>query len=384
MTLTIDRNFLIDTLTQLVRINSINPGLSEGGPGEAQAAAFTAGILQSLGLEVTTYALAPTRVNVLGRLAGRGEKALMLNGHLDTVGVDEMPDPFGAVIRDGKMYGRGTYDMKGAVAAILAATKAIVDSGETLGGDLLVAAVADEEFNSIGTRDILKHCRVDAAIVAEPTELDLCLAHRGFVWLEVETRGRAEHGSRYDLGIDANMHMGRVLGELETLGEVLLASDGHPLVGPPSLHASTLRGGTELSMYADRCVLQVERRTIPGETDDQVLAEVQAMLDRLAAADPQFDASVRIIGGNAPFEAQADSPVVQAVDATMTAVLGRRPARVGHAAWLDSAILGAAGVDTVIVGPRGAGAHAHEEWVELDSLVTLAEVLARSAVAYLG
>jgi len=381
--LTIDRDYLIETLTNLVRINSINSTLTPGGAGEAEIAAYLTGALGDLGLDVTTYEPEPGRVSVVGTLKGRGGgRALMLKAHTDTVGVEGMPEPFSAAIRGGKLYGRGAYDMKGSLAASMAAAKALVEAGVSLSGDVLVAAVADEEYASIGTADLIKHCHVDGAIVTEATDLNICLAHRGFIWLEVETIGRAAHGSRFDLGIDANMRMGRFLAELDKLEQELRAQEGHPLVGPPSLHAALINGGTELSAYAARCTLQIERRTIPGETEAQVVGELQALIDRLAAADPTFKATVKAFFVRDPFEVSPGAAIVQAVNRAAIQVLGRPPAQVGQPPWMDSALLAAAGVETVVIGPIGAGAHAHEEWVDLQSLVDLAQILAQTAIDY--
>jgi acetylornithine deacetylase len=253
-----------------------------------------------------------------------------------------------------------------------------------LAGDLLVAAVADEEYASIGSADLVSHVRPDGAIVTEPTGLQPCVAHKGFVWLEITTIGRAAHGSRPQLGIDANMHMGRVLGELEKLGQALQARPGHPLVGAPSLHAAVLAGGTDFSTYAASCRLRVERRTIPGETPAGVEGEFLAILDRLAAADPRFQAKLETLLVRDPFEAQPGSAIVGAVEQAAASVMGTAPGRMGESFWMDSAILAAAGVDTVIIGPAGAGAHAAEEWVELESLAKLAAILAESAIQYCG
>jgi acetylornithine deacetylase len=308
----------------------------------------------------------------------------MWNAHADTVGVAGMPEPFSARIEDGLLYGRGAYDMKGSLAAQLAAIRALRDEGIALSGDLFVAAVADEEYASIGTADLVRHVRPDAAIVTEPTALQPCIAHKGFIWLEITTIGRAAHGSRPKLGIDANMHMGRVLAELEELAGELQARPGHPLVGPPSLHAALLAGGTDFSTYAAMCALRVERRTIPGETRAGIEAEFRAILDRLSAADPRFHARMEVLLVRDAFEAQHDSAIVSAVEQAANQVLGAAPARVGESFWMDSALLSAAGVDTVIIGPSGAGAHAAEEWVELHSLTKLAAILAQSAITYCG
>ncbi len=383
--LTIDREYLVRTLADLVRINSINPTLVPGAPGEAEIAACVASRLGDLGLETTSYEVQPGRVNVVGTLAGRGGgRSLMLNGHLDTVGVDGMADPFTPEIRDGRMYGRGVFDMKGGLAACLAAAKVLIDARAALRGDLVIAAVADEEYASIGTADVVSRVAVDGAIVAEATELDLCLAHKGFVWLEVETTGRAAHGSRFREGVDANMRMGRVLAELDRLEQELRARAPHPLVGPPSLHASILQGGTELSTYAARCTLKIERRTIPGETLDQIEAELRTILDRLANADPTFRASLRNILERKPFEVAPEAPLVQALQRSVAARRGKPPAQIGAAWWMDTALLAEAGVEAAVIGPTGAGAHASEEWVDLQSVEDLAAILAQAAVDYCG
>lgn len=383
MDLTIDRDYLITTLTDLVRINSINPSLIDGGAGEAEVAAYIAQALTDMGLDVTELEPEPGRPSVVGALKGQGSgRSLMLNAHIDTVGVEGMTEPFSADIRAGKLYGRGAYDMKGSLAACMAALKTLKDAGLTLAGDVLLAAVADEEYASIGMVEVLKHYTTDAAIVTEPTEMDICLAHKGFMWLEVETIGRAAHGSRFDLGVDANMRMGRFLAELDRLEQDLRSREGHRLVGPPSLHAALLAGGTALSAYAARCKLQIERRTIPGETEAQVLSELQAIIERLSAADPTFQATVNPFFVRGAFEVAEDVDIVQTLRQTATEVSGRMPSLVGKTAWMDSAFLSAAGVETVVMGPRGTGAHADEEWVEIDSVAEMALILAKTAATY--
>jgi acetylornithine deacetylase len=378
----IDRDFTRETLVRLVQINSVNPSLAPGAPGEKEIAAFIASALRSCGLAVEAFEPVPGRTTVVGRLSGTGAgRSLMLNAHCDTVDVAGMPEPFSGSIRGGKLYGRGSFDMKGSLAACIAAAKALADSAR-LRGDVLVAAVADEEYGSIGTTDLLKHIRVDAAIVTEPTALDVCLAHKGYLWIEVQVTGRAAHGSKFDLGIDANLKMGKFLAALANLERDLRARPPHPLVGPPSLHAATLSGGTGLSTYAASSTVQIERRTIPGETESQAVGEIQALVDSLAASDPDFRATVRPFFVRDPFEVAPDVAIVQALESAGTNVLRRPPARIGDTPWMDAALLQAAGVETVVYGPRGAGAHADVEWVDLESVYQLAEVLAEAAIAY--
>jgi acetylornithine deacetylase len=380
-----DRDFIVRTLVDLVRINSVNPSISPDGAGEAEIAAYVARALASIGLEAATYEPEPRRATAVGTLRGTGGgRSLMLNAHADTVGVDAMTDPFNADIRDGRLYGRGAHDMKGSLAAGIGAAKMLVDAGVRLRGDFVVTAVADEEYGSLGTADLLTRVKTDAAIVTEPTNLEVCLAHKGYIWVDVETRGQAAHGSRFTEGVDAVMRMGRFLAELEGLEVALRTGPAHALVGPPSLHAATINGGSGLSTYAARCRLQIERRTIPGETTDAAVGQIRAIADGLAAADPSFSATVRSFFAREPFEVSPDAPIVRALAAEAAAVLGRTPAFVGDTPWMDAALLAEAGIETVVMGPIGAGEHSAVEWVDVDSVVKMADILARTAVAYCG
>ena len=381
----IDREFVLRTLGGLVSIDSVNPSLDASGAGEAAIAAYVARTAEGLGLEVARHEPEPGRVSVVATRKGTGGgRSLMLNAHLDTVGVEGMANPFLPEIRDGRLYGRGAYDMKGSLAACLAAVKALNNAGAKLAGDLLIAAVADEEYKSLGTADLIGRYAVDGAVVTEPTELQLCLAHKGFTWFEVVTRGRAAHGSQVDRGIDANLRMGRFLARLADLERRLRTGPAHPLLGPPSLHAATLHGGTGLSTYAESCTLRIERRTIPGESPDRVEGQIREIIARLQSADPSFRASLETLLVREPFEAHAGAEIVQSLTAAATPVLGRPPRQVGENPWMDSALLASAGVDTVVFGPSGGGAHAREEWVDVDSVIKTAAVLAGTAVSYCG
>ena len=383
MKIAIDRDYLRDTLVDLVRINSINPGIAPTGPGEAEIAAYVADALHKLNLEVSTHEPAPGRTSVVGMLKGSGGgRSLMLNGHIDTVGIADMQDPFSATIRDGKLYGRGSYDMKGGLVAGMAAVKALVDAGASLSGDVLLAAVADEEDFSVGTAEVIKHHQVDGAIVTEPTELGLCVAHKGFMHVEIETIGHAAHGSSFEEGIDANMHMGRVLAGLDKLDQDLHTRREHPLTGPASLHAALIKGGTGKSTYAPSCKLQIERRTIPGETERQVVDEIQAIIDKLAAADPTFKAAQKTLIVRNPFEVDPKLPLVQVLQKAATEVLGKQPRIMGNSGWMETALFAAVGVPAVVMGPIGEGAHCTEEWVDLASVAKTAQVLAQAALIY--
>lgn len=379
----VDFDGLVLTLRELVRIDSINPAFSGGTTDERQVAAYVRGAMEALGMETRVHEPEPGRASVVGRLRGTGGgRSLMLYAHHDTVGIEGMPDPWSAEVREGRMYGRGAYDMKCGLAASLAAVRAIVSSGARLAGDLMIVSVADEEEASTGMAEVLRHHRADAAVVTEPTELAMVVAHKGFCWMEVETEGRAAHGSRWQEGIDANLRMGRVLARLEALGASLVASDPHSVVGPPSLHAAMLQGGTGWSTYAARCVLRIERRSVPGETEAQVVAQVQEILDALAAEDPTFRASVHPVLTRPAWEARPGSAIMEVVGRAAEGVLGRAPERTGAPYWMDTALLGAAGIDVIVFGPHGEGAHAAVEWVDLESVRQTAEVLARTAVEF--
>jgi acetylornithine deacetylase len=383
MTITIDERFTLDVLQGLVRINSVNPSLSPTGIGEAEIAQYTGQTLSALGMEVHLHEPKPGRVSVVGRLRGTGGgRSLMLNAHYDTVAVDEMANPFGAVVRNGRCYGRGAYDMKGSLAACVGAVKALVDAKVRLRGDLLIAAVADEEHASLGTMGLVDRYRVDGAIVTEPSSLQLCLAHKGFIWLSVTVQGLAAHGSQFAQGVDANVRLGGVLVGLGRLASSLLKRPPHALVGPPSLHAAMVTGGTGMSTYAASATVHIERRTVPGETTQQVVGEIEQIVHALAADDPTFHAVVKVELVREPFEVMPSASIVQAVAGAAMAVLGARPSYVGENPWMDSAILARAGVETVVIGPHGAGAHSKEEWVDLRSVVQLAEILVHAALRY--
>lgn len=366
----------------LVRIDSRNPGLVAGGPGEARAATFLADVLRSWGFRAELADTAPGRPNVVARIGDPGGGTLMFNGHLDVVGTEGMVhDPFGADERDGRLYGRGSADMKGGIAAMCAAAAVAHERG--LGCEIVVAAVTDEEWASLGTLALVDSgVRADAAIVTEPTTLAIMPAHRGFVWADVDVRGRAAHGSRYDVGVDAIRYAGLVLAELDRLDASQLPALRHPLLGRGSLHASTITGGTGMSTYPDRCLLQVERRTIPGESAETFRHELESACARVRTAKPDFDAEIRITLSQPPSDVAPEAAVVQRLRAALEAE--GHPIRVeGMSAWTDAAILNEAGIPAICFGPGDISlAHAAEEWVPLAEIDAATAVLARLAMSW--
>lgn len=370
-------------LTDLVSINSINPDLVPGSPGEGEIAHYIADWLKAADLEVELVESISGRPNVVGIARGRGGgRTLLLNGHMDTVGVTGMPDGHRPRIEGGRLYGRGAYDMKSGVAACMLAIAEAKKQG--LRGDVIFTGVIDEEYASVGTMDLAKRFHADGAIVAEFTELQLILAHRGFVWLEVETIGKAAHGSRPDLGVDAIVKMGKVLTAMEKLDQTLRATPTHPLLGSGSLHASLIQGGQELSSYPERCLLSVERRTLPGETPEAVEAELLAIVENLRRSDPSFHAEVRRGIDRSPLETREDADIVQALQAASVRALDRPSQIAGVPFWTDAAVLSAAGIPSVLFGPAGSGAHAVEEWVDLASVKTCAEIYLATAQNFCG
>jgi acetylornithine deacetylase len=360
-------------LSDLVAVNSVNPSLVPGAPGEAEVAEVAARALREAGLDVVIGLAAEGRPNVIGVLEGREPgPSMMFCGHLDTVGVSGMDEPFFPFIDNGRLYGRGAQDMKGGVAAMIAAAAALAPIWTR--GRLIVACVADEEFESIGADALVKTWKADAAIVTEPTDLRMAVGHKGFAWLELETKGRAAHGSRPAEGRDAILRMGRVLNALEARDRELQTREPVPMQGTASLHASIIAGGHELSSYPDRCSLQMERRTVTGEDGKAVLAEVQAIFARLKAADHEFSATARLVTARPPYRVEDDARIVQ-VMATVLQACGLNHAPTGMSFWTDAAILAGAGIPSVIFGPGGAGLHSTEEYVTLADVETCRDVL---------
>ena len=361
----------------LVAIDSVNPSLVAGGAGEGEIAAFVVRWARAAQLEAQVLEGTPGRPSVLVRTRGTGGgRTLLLCGHLDTVGVEGMAHPHGARVEGDRLHGRGAYDMKAGLAAALVAARDAARDG--LAGEVVVAAVADEEHASLGVQEALRHVRADAAIVTEPTELELVVAHKGFVWSEVAVVGRAAHGSRPHLGIDAIAKMGPVLTRLGELDAALAARE-HPLLGRGSVHASLIEGGAELSSYPARCVLRLERRTLPGETGAGVARELAELLDRCRAADPELTAEQSTLLVREPFELDRGHELVGLVREAAAAATGGPPPIGGASYWADAAFIAAAGIPTVMFGPGGEGAHAAEEWVSLSDTVAVAGTLTEVA-----
>ena len=374
----------IRLLRDLVAINSVNPTLAPGAPGEAAIADFIAAEMRASGLDVAIEPVADGRPNVVGVIEGRTKgRSLMLCGHTDTVGVVGMSAPFTPVERDGRLYGRGSQDMKGGVAAMMSAAAQVAARGGLAAGRLIVAAVVDEEHSSIGADALVRTWRADAAIVTEPTDLAIAIGHKGFAWVGVTVKGRAAHGSRPAEGQDAILRLGRVLTRLEALDAALQARPPHPLVGTGSLHASTIAGGHELSSYPDRATLQLERRILPHEPESSAIDEVRAILDALRRDDPTFRASAEAMFSRPAYEVPSDHELPRAL-AEAVRRAGAAPRVTGASFWTDAAVLGHAGIPSILFGPGGAGLHSTEEYVNVADVTICRDALVQLIDAWTG
>ncbi|KAI0944760.1 hypothetical protein AcW1_002393 [Taiwanofungus camphoratus] len=379
-------------LTQiLTRIDSSNPGLSVGaGAGEGAIAHFLFAWLTHHDFEAHWLERRPGRPSVVGVARGTGGgKALMFNGHIDTVtlaGYDG--DPLSGEIIDGAVHGRGTFDMKAGIAASLVAALRARKSGE-MKGDIILALVADEENLSMGTQEVFDAgWRADAAVVSEPTAHTLMLSHKGFVWAEVDIIGKAGHGSRPDLGVDAIVKAGHFLVALETYGETLTRGESdavrHPELGTGTVHAGMIKGGEEVTSYPALCSISIERRTVPGETPGMVEAQLREILDKLAQRVADFRYALRMGESRPPYEVDKNNPFIELVARHAEDVLGAKPGILAGPYWTDSALLAEKGIPMVLFGVQGDGAHAAKEWATAASIEKVAETLTKVAMEFCG
>ncbi len=371
----LSRDAICELLCSLVAIPSVNPTVApDEAHGEAMVAQAAADWLNARGVTARLEEAAPGRPNVYAEVGEGTGQTLCLCAHLDTVGTRGMTiPPFAPKVDNGRVYGRGAYDMKGGAAAIMAAAAALAAEGN-LRGKVILALVADEEYASLGADDFVRRHRADACILTEPSELQLILGHKGFVWAEIVTGGVAAHGSRWDLGVSAIGRMGRVITEIEHFDRDVLRRRHHPLVGRASMHCALISGGNGISTYAEECRLKVERRTIPGETPAQVARELKDIIGKAGV-----EATVDCYFSRPALLCDRDEAVVKTVRGAAITLTGQAPTEAGVAYWMDAAVFAAAGIPTVNYGAAGAGAHAAEEWVDLDSVVTVAQVLTEAA-----
>jgi acetylornithine deacetylase len=369
-------NSIVDLLSELVRINSVNLTLSHG-PGENEIAKYIRHRLDELELGPEIQTIAPDRYNVIAVVSGSNPgKSLLLNGHLDTVGVKGMDDPFILRQEGDRLYGRGAYDMKGSLAVMLLLAEYFTRHPPPL--DILLTFVADEEDKSIGMDHLVEKWLPDispppiGAVFLEPTEEDIGVCHKGFSWYELEIAGKAAHGSRPEEGIDAILPLRSALNELNKIQADLLNRRPDPLLGHAALHSSIIAGGTELSMIPSYSHLQWERRTLPGESEQDLERELERTVRAVGNHPGNHEVKGRRLFLRPPYRTPDNAEILSRLQKASP-----QSSSVGFSFWADSALAGKAGIPSVLFGPIGHGAHAVDEWVSLKSLLKVYETLKR-------
>jgi succinyl-diaminopimelate desuccinylase len=353
-------------LRELIALPSVNPAfLPPNDPrgGERAVAEFIGAIAKRAGLEVAFQPILPGRANVLARLtpSGKVKKRVLLAPHLDTVAATD--DQFRPRVQGGKLYGRGACDTKGSIAAMLTALCELAKTGRRPGEtEILFIGLIDEEYAQAGSRAVARsRLKADLAIVGEPTLLQVVTAHKGTLWLRLETRGQAAHGSRPELGRNAVLEMARIVELLETKYAAQLSRKRHPLLGRATVSVGFISGGTQANIVPDSCVISVDRRTLPGETQAGVWREIRSLLARHGLKARLTDDKM------APCVALETDPRSPLVAQFLNEIGQRRPAGVNY--FCDAAILASAGIPSVAFGPGDIGhAHRPDEFISLRSL----------------
>lgn len=373
---------LVRLLCELVSIESVNPSLKGGERGEGALAGYVSDYMARLGLEVESQPVLPGRANVLGRLKGSGP-GLLLEAHMDTVTLEPMAEALVPRVRDGRVYGRGACDTKASLAAMLYSLKLLREHAAGDHAAVLLAATVDEEVTFQGVL-ALANSRPEAAgaVVGEPTDLVPVIAHKGVVRWRIRTVGRAAHTSKPEEGNNAIYQMVEVIRALHEQIEPRLAGRAHPFAGAPSICVSVIQGGLQINIIPPECVIEVDRRTVPGETHEQVLAEIDHALDEIRRREPTFiierqDPMV----ADWPLYTSPDSMIVRAAVDACRAVRG--PVEPGAAPYgTDASKLSElAHIPSLVLGPGSiTQAHTDDEWVSVEQLVRAAEIYAQIAV----
>jgi len=384
--MTVSQTDVVDLLSSLGRIESVTPWLIPDGSGERRVTEFMAAWLADLEVEVELEAVAAGRPNLLARLRGSGSgPTLCLNAHSDTVGYANWPDRALTPRLDGdRLYGLGVADDKSGCAAALLTLRTLATSAPRLRGDLLVACTIDEEGVSIGTEHLVSHHEMDAAVVLEPEALPRAVVeHQGFGWIDVVVHGRPAHGSAPEQGIDAIVHMAEVVARLHRLDVEQYSATPDPRNGRTVFHTGTISGGTDYATYPAQATLGIEIGTQPGETLADRVGEIERIFQEIRASTPDFNAEVRVQLEREPFRAQGHEALWSALDEAAQVTLGRPLDASGLNAWTDAALMQAAGIPTVLMGPAGGNYHAPDEWVSVSEVVQLCDLLQRAVMTYL-
>lgn len=386
----INSNKVIALTRDLVRIPSVNP------PGEEQeVAGFYAERMRKLGLEVTVFDVKPGRPNVVGVYRGGDGPTIMFNGHLDVVPPGDIKswsrDPFGGQIENGRIYGRGSTDMKGGLAAMLTMVEAIKESGIGIKGNIMLTGVMDEESGGEGTQVLIrKGYKADMCVVAEPTELKVLIAHKGNLWLEVTTFGKAVHSSTVRsknprVGLNAIYKMNKITSAMEKY-LLELEKRPHPLVGNPTVSVGTISGGTKTNVVPDKCTITLDRRLLPGETHEQAREEIDQILDKLRQEDPELKIEIRPILTRPATQVSPDERIVKIGREAVAAVTGNDPGATGFPAGTDLAyLINDAKIPGIVLGPGSLSlAHNVNEYIEIDEIVKATKIFAHITLKALG
>jgi len=375
------KNRIITLLNELVQINSINRTLSDG-PGELEIAKFVFQILKTRSLDPDIQNVGHNQRNVAAIIPGKKHnRSLLLNAHLDTVGVDGMNEPFTLKREGDRLYGRGTYDMKGSVAIMLLLADYFTQHPPPL--DILLTFVSDEEDKSTGMEYLVEKWlpQISPApvggIFLEPTEEEIGVCHKGFTWYELAVIGKAAHGSRPEQGIDAILPLRSAMEELSKIQAELLSCNPDPLLGYPALHSSIIRGGSELSVIPSRSCFQWERRTLPDESPRDLTIELERVIQAVNHHPGDHTVTGHKFFVRPPYRVPDDAEILKRLQ---TVTLESK--RVGLSFWADSALAGAMGIPSVLFGPVGHGAHAIDEWVSLKSLKKVYEILQKVILTF--
>jgi len=375
---------VVSLCRDLVRFQSINP------PGdELEIAEYVAGVLREAGLTVEIVAHTPTRASVLARLEGSGDvPALLYTGHLDVVpvGAEEwLHDPFEGEVVEGKLWGRGSSDMKGGNAAMIAATKILAAANLPLKGDLILAFTAGEEGEQLGAAEIAARpdlAPVQAVVVAEPSYNDVYVAEKGAFWLKITTHGKTAHGSMPHLGQNAIMMMVTLLSELDSLA---VPYEEHPLLGGFTRSINTIAGGVKTNVVPDQCTVTIDQRTVPGQDHGAILRQVEELIADLGRRLPDFRASVEVINDRIPVASSPEEPVIQRFYDMVAEVVGARPVPKGVNYYTDGVVFAPAlKAPMIICGPGEAKlAHQPNEYVEVAKLVEATKIFTLAAAQLL-
>lgn len=372
----INQEELIELLASLVAIRSVNTSLDPEGS-EKEISTFIQGYLKRHSVEFEIQEVWPDRPNVVATVPGRGDRRLLFESHMDTVPLEGMEiEPLNPRVENGRMYGRGSCDTKAGLAAMLFALKTLKENELTPSASITLAATVDEEFSFGGVSHLVNSgFRADAAVVSEPTELDVIIAHKGCLRWRIAVKGRAAHSSKVHLGINAISHMARIIQAVEEVLEPRYQTYSHPLLGNPTVNVGMIEGGVQVNTVPDYCVIGLDRRTLPGETRESVWREFEEVIETVRYRVPELNAAMEEpFLEDFPLETAENESIVQLASKYSREVAGNGAIR-GVPYGTDASKLSRAGIPSIVLGPGCIDqAHSAIEFVSLEQVVQAAEI----------